>query len=104
MSDPAELKTEGQAASVATVSRQTFDDFAAILTMFPPGAQITVNHIRDFLDLADIPASARGGLFAGAVKAGLVEPVLIGGYPARVPSSGRSAHCATVVVYRRCAA
>lgn len=100
------LKQEGQARSVERTYPTGQDAFFAILRTFPVGQLLSVNDLRLRLDGAEIPDSARGGLFAGAVKAGLLEPSMLpdglgGAVPHRIPSTGTSAHKATVRVYRR---
>jgi hypothetical protein len=89
-------------ASLFAVSDTTRQDFERILTLAP--IEFSINDIREYMDWADIPEKVRGGLFSAAVKAGLIVPLMVQGYPARVPSTGPSAHTATVRVYRRCAA
>ena len=102
---PAELRAEGQSRSLFSLSEDTWDTFEAIIRTVTPGTHLHVNGLRELLDIADIPPKARGGLFSGAVKAGLIKPVFTAdGYEVRVPSSGESAHCATVRLYVRCAA
>ena len=100
--DPAALREAGQMASLFAVSDTTRQDFERILRLAP--VEFSINDLRCLLDLANIPDRARGGLFAAAVKAGLIVPLIVQGYPARVPSTGPSAHTATVRVYRRTAA
>ena len=96
---PADLKAEGQMRSLFAVSDTTRQDFERILRTVP--FEFSMNDCRDLMDAADIPEKVRGGLMAGAVRAGLIVPVTVGGYAARVPSTGLSAHCATVRVYHR---
>ena len=96
---PAELKAEGQMRSLFAVSDTTRQDFERILRTVP--FEFSINDCREALDLAQIPEKARGGMFAAAVKAGLIAPMTVGGYPCRVPSTGLSAHAATVRMYRR---
>ena len=95
----AALREAGQMASLFAVSDTTRADFERILSTAP--VEFSINDIRALQDVADIPVGARGGLFAAAVKAGQIVPLMVSGYPARVASTGISAHCATVVVYRR---
>lgn len=94
-------KTEGQERSVANLSAETWEAFKLVLTTVPAGHLFTVNSVRCFLDWADIPVSARGGLFARAARAGLMEPALHMGYQLFEPSLGSSANGAGVKVYRR---
>jgi len=97
---PADLKTEGQMRSLFAVSDTTRQDFERILRWAP--MEFSSNDIRAMLDCADIPESARGGLFNAAIKAGLiVRKMTSDGYPARIPSTGTSAHAAYVQVYRK---
>jgi hypothetical protein len=97
-----QLKEQGQSRSVAALSAETWDAFALILGMFEPGARLSVNDIRHWLDWGQIPDSARGGLFAQAVRKGLLVPVTTAdGFEVRVKSTGLSAHRATCRLYRR---
>ena len=99
-----ELKEQGQSRSVATLSTETWDAFSAILEMYSAGTRLSVNDVRVWLDIAQIPEKARGGLFAGAVKSGLLSPVTTeDGFEVRVKSTGLSAHRATCRLYVRCA-
>lgn len=94
-----DAKTAGQALSVAPLTDTTRQEFTRILATMP--AVFSVNDCRERLDIAQIPPRARGGLFAGAIAAGLITPYMTGGYIARVQSEGPSAHRATVVLYQR---
>ena len=94
-------KQEGQERSLATLTEATWDAFKLVLTTVPPGALFTVNSVRCFLDWADIPISARGGLFARAARAGMMSPAMHLGYELHEPSLGTSAKGAGVRVYRR---
>ena len=99
---PADLRAEGQMRSLFAVSDTTRQDFERILTLAP--IEFSSNDIRERLDLAQIPESTRGGLFNAALKAGwIVKKMTVDGYPARIPSTGTSAHGAYVQVYRRAA-
>ena len=99
---PADLKAEGQMRSLFAVSDTTRQDFERILSLAP--IEFSSNDIRERLDLAQIPESTRGGLFNAALKAGwIVKKMTSDGYPARIPSTGTSAHAAYVQVYRRAA-
>ena len=90
---PAELKSAGQQMSLWCQSDQTRADFEAILALAP--IEFSSNDIRQRMEWADIPESARGGLFNMALKAGLiVKKMTVDGYPARIPSTGTSAHAA----------
>ena len=96
-----ELKVAGQQASLFGMEKVR-DDFALTLCAFGPGAYMSVNDVRDTLDFFEIPVSARGGLFAQAVRKGLLAPVTTPeGYEVRVPSTGLSAHRATCRLYVR---
>ena len=100
---PADLKAEGQMRSLFAVSDTTRQDFERILRDAPE--MFDCNTIREQMDAAQIPPSARGGLFAQAVTAGLIAPLTTpDGYEIRTKSKGASAHNATVRIYRRCAA
>ena len=94
---------EGQEQSLASVSEQTWLDFKTVLAAVPAGALFTVNTVRVFLDWADIPISARGGLFARAARAGMMSPATFEGYSLYEPSLSASAKTAGVRVYRRAA-
>jgi hypothetical protein len=99
---PADLRAEGQMRSLFAVSDTTRQDFERILTLAP--IEFSSNDIRERLDLAQIPESTRGALFNAALKAGwIVKKMTVDGYPARIPSTGTSAHGAYVQVYRRAA-
>jgi hypothetical protein len=97
-------KTEGQEASLATLTEQTWDAFKLVLTIVPDGALFTVNTVRVFLDWADIPQGARGGLFARAARAGMMSPAMQGPYTLMEPTEGTSGKGAGVKVYRRAGA
>ncbi|EYR64658.1 hypothetical protein N866_07030 [Actinotalea ferrariae CF5-4] len=94
-----ELTPGVAAASVATLER------VAECVAVRPGAEFTVNDVREELDDAEIPDRARGGLFAKAVKAGLIRPVVLDVDGERVPktraSTGATANAARVRVYLR---
>jgi len=96
-------KQEGQEQSQAAVTESTWSAFKVVLATVPAGALFTVNTIRCFLDWADIPISARGGLFARAARAGMMTPATYEGYELHEPSLGSSAKGAGVRVYRRAA-
>jgi len=101
--DPAALREAGQMASLFAVSDTTRQDFERILRDAPE--TFDCNTIREQMDLAQIPPSARGGLFAQAVTAGLIAPLTTpDGYEIRTKSTGASAHNATLRIYRKVAA
>jgi len=100
--DPALLKAEGQQASLWSISNYTMDDFERILASAPP--EFSSNDIRFLMDLAQIPRTARGGMFNAALKAGFItRKITSDGYPARIPSTDPLTHSAFVQVYRRAA-
>jgi hypothetical protein len=103
--NPADLKAEGQQASIFDLTDTTWDDFQRILRVMP--AEFTSNDCRHLLDVADIAPSKRGALFSAAITAELIVRKMIRDgdreYPARIPSTGTSAHAAYVQVYRRAA-
>lgn len=106
MSTTAEdLKIEGQTRSVSGLTDAMVDAFLSTVSRVPHGERISVNDLRPTLDEHGIPNRSRGGLFALAVSEGLLVPmeVQVGGrtYPVRIPSTGASAHAATVRVYER---
>lgn len=106
MTAPAESRVEGQHRSLWPISRQCRVDFLRVVADIPEGALFTVNTIRAELDAAQIPDKARGGLMAGAMKAGLCAQAveLIDGFGPvvlHVPSTGPSANASGVKVYRR---
>ena len=94
-------KTDGQEASVSALSTATWDNFRRVLACVPIGALFTVNSLHFLLEMADIPKSARGGLFARAVRAGMMRPAMSGPYTLQEPSQGTSAKGAGVKVYTR---
>ena len=96
-------KTDGQEQSLASLTAETWDAFKVVLATVPAGALFTVNTVRVFLDWADIPVSARGGLFARAARDGFMEPAMYGPYTLMEPTEGTSGKGAGVKVYRRCA-
>ena len=99
---PADLKAEGQMRSLFAVSDTTRQDFERILTLAP--TEFSSNDIREYMEWADIPESARGGLFSAAIKAGLiVRKMTADGPPWRIPSTDPKTHGAYVQVYRRAA-
>jgi hypothetical protein len=73
--------------------------FCRILQRCSLGSHVTVNALRDDLDAAQIPATARGGLFSQAVNAGYLEPVRMFGGDIFVASTGNTAHRASVRLY-----
>jgi len=94
-------KIEGQERSLFDLLESTWDQFVLVLDTIPKGHLFTVNSVRDLLEVADIPLRSRGGLFARAARAGLMEPALHMGYELHEPSLGTSAKGAGVRVYRR---
>lgn len=100
-----ELKVEGQERSVAPLEADLIEEFMALVARMPAGERVSVNDMRSTLDAIGVPDRSRGGLFAKAVKEGLLVPlqVQVGTqvYPVRIPSTGTSAHNATVRVYER---
>lgn len=99
------LKLEGQERSLRSLDDDTVDAFMDLVGQLPAGERVSVNDVRSQLDAIGVPEKSRGGLFAKAVKAGLLRPleVVVGArvYPVRIPSTGASAHNATVRVYER---
>jgi len=69
--------------------------FLRVLDTTLPGDQVTINHLRDLLDAADIPEKSRGGLFAQAVEHRYLRRA---GY---TQSTGDTAHRAPIRCYRR---
>lgn len=74
-------------------------DFLRILACWQPGSHLTVNALRDDLDAAQIPSTARGGLFSQAVNCGYLKPVRAFGGDVFVASTGGSANRSSVRVY-----
>lgn len=99
------LKLEGQERSLRSLDDDTVDAFMDLVSQLPAGERLSVNDLRSELDEIGVPERCRGGLFAKAVKAGLLRPleVQVGThvYPVRIPSTGTSARTATVRVYER---
>ena len=99
----ADLKAAGQQMSLWSQSDQTRADFEQIIRLAP--IEFSSNDIREHMEWADIPESARGGLFNAALKAGLiVKKMTSDGYPARIPSTSPKTHAAYVQLYVRRAA
>lgn len=100
-----DARDAGQQASLLDLLGDVQEAFLAVVRTIPAGREFTVNDLRDRLDELQIPAKARGGLFAAATKAGLCKPAVVhaGGwaYPKTVPSTGGTAHAARVRVYVR---
>ena len=86
------------------MTAETWRAFKTVLQTVPAGALFTVNTVRVFLDWADIPVSVRGGLFARAARAGMIQPATHLGYSLYEPSLAASAKTAGVRVYRRAGA
>ncbi|MCR1984000.1 hypothetical protein NSA53_17355 [Cellulosimicrobium cellulans] len=103
-----DAKTHGQEQSLLALPEVARETFLNIVDSVAPGVEISVNTLRARLDAAEVPESARGGLFTNASKLGLLEPIWVGEGDDRTPktaaSSGPSAHLARVRVYRRTAA
>lgn len=82
--------------------------FMGVIESIPVGCRFSVNDLRDRLDAIGIEAGHRGGLFNRAIAAGLCRSVRVSAwgvtYDVRIPSTGPSAHGATVRMYRRTAA
>ncbi|GAB2613766.1 hypothetical protein [Pseudactinotalea suaedae] len=99
------LKVDGQERSVAGLDPEVINAFMDLVARVPAGERVSVNDLRGALDEIGVPERSRGGLFAKAVKEGLLVPleVQVAGriFPARIPSTGVSAHNATVRVYER---
>jgi len=80
--------------------------FFTVIEAIPAGRLFSVNDIRRQLDALEIPNASRGVLFTAARTAGLIE--YAGGtawgreYLDVERSTGRSAHGARVMRYRRC--
>ncbi len=94
-----------QEISLIELSEDTEAAFMTVIASVPVGRKFTVNDVRRRLDAAEVPAGQRGGLFNRAIAAGLILPVKVSAwgvdYDVRVPSTGETAHAATVRVYRR---
>ena len=95
----------GRQLALDVLSGETHETFRRIIRSVEPGRRLTANSLRDLLDAADIPETARGGLFAKAVQSGLLRPVTVvyegGTADVYVPSSGESAKGARVRLYER---
>lgn len=104
--DVTNAKKAGQQLSLLALPEVATETFLRIVDTVVPGTEVSVNTLRDRLDAAEVPERARGGLFSAALKARLLEPVVLTdaagrSTPYREPSSGASAHRAPVQVYRR---
>lgn len=101
------LKVDGRDRSFRRATAADVDAFMGAVAAVPVGVEFSVNLVRHRLDAADVPPSARASLFARAAAVGLIEPVVerVRGREVQVtePSSGVSAHNASVRVYRRLA-
>lgn len=99
------LKVEGQERSMQPLDEAMVDAFMDAVGRVPAGERVSVNDMRSTLDKIGVPDRSRGALFAKAVKEGLLIPLMVrvgtGMYPVRIPSTGASAHNATVRVYER---
>lgn len=104
--DPRQGKITGQERSLleddswAGVARDSFLD---LVRKYPAGTVFSINNVRERLDNLEVPPRSRGALFAAAIAAGLIVPLMTdgGAVPVTVQSTGRSAHLARVRVYRR---
>ena len=102
------MVNRGRQLALDVLSDDAHEQFRRIVAAVRPGSRVTVNHLRDLLDAAGIPESARGGLFDGACRAGLLRPVRVRvgdeWADVYVPSTGGSARRARVRLYERPAA
>lgn len=100
-----ELKRDGQQQSLWDVTRPEIEDMRDAVLMIAPGALFTVNDLRARLDRAGVRKKVRAALLRSCVGEGLCRPEMVElngeTYQIRIPSTGKSAHAATVVVYRR---
>jgi hypothetical protein len=95
-------KTEGQRRSLTNLPSESHDAFMAVIESITVGQIVHVNAVRPLLTLAEVPPKAMGGLFAQAVIAGLLTPmVTYSGDEIRRKSDGASAHHATCRLYTR---
>lgn len=105
MSAATAARDAGQRQSLLGLLVDDVERFLEVIREVRPGAEFTVNDVRDRLDAAEIPDKARGGLFAKAAKAGLIRPVVLDVDGERVPktraSTGATANAARVRVYLR---
>lgn len=70
------LRDEGMARSVEPLSDQARIDFDRILKGFiQSGRTFSADDLREALDIAQIPTSARGGLISGAREKKLIHKV-----------------------------
>lgn len=70
-----ELRDQGTQLSLLPLTDGTRETFDAVLaTWAASGVPFTSDHLRDDLDAAQVPESARGGLMQGAYKRGLIVP------------------------------
>ncbi|GAB6937103.1 hypothetical protein ACQP60_18825 [Isoptericola variabilis] len=102
---PAEVGARGRARSVQTCTTEQVDATLRAIAAVRAGTEFSVNLVRRQLDDARVPTVARAGLFRIAVAEKLIEPVYVTGpgfrQQRREPSTGRSAHGAGVLIYRR---
>jgi hypothetical protein len=94
-----------QESSLTDLTEETERAFFGVIESIPVGRRFSVNDLRHRLDAMDVPDKQRGGLFNRALAAGLIVAVTASAwgvdYPVRIPSTGSTAHNATVRVYRR---
>lgn len=95
----------GQQQSLLSLDEVARASFLDVVRSLAVGATVSVNTVRARLDALEVPNRKRGALFNAAIAAGLIEPLYVeaGGLrvAAREPSTGPSAHAATVRLYRR---
>lgn len=98
-------KVEGQERSARRLTDEHRALFRRLVLDRSPGEQFTINDLRSQLDAAGVPNASRASLFAAAAAEGLIEQVRFSfrgqTYPMQIPSTGRSAHRAHVLVWER---
>jgi len=103
--EAAVLKVEGQERSGRRLTDEHRALFRRLVLARRPGERFTINELRQALDSGGVPNAPRAALFAAAAAQGLIEQVRFSyrgeTFPMQIPSTGRSAHRAYVLVWRR---
>ncbi|WNM27517.1 hypothetical protein RN607_00525 [Demequina capsici] len=98
-------KAAGQAAAMASLKEQAWVFFRSLILRVRVGDEISSNDVRDELDGEGFPQNGRAGLWHRACTEGLLEVMTFtyrgAEYPKRIPSVGKKANGAGVILYRR---
>lgn len=100
-----DLKLDGLQLSLLDMLDDDEEAFMSAVRAIRPGTEFSANTLRPVLDAREVPESRRAGLMRKACLAGLAEPVTttVAGtvIPTKIPSTGRSAKGAYIILYRR---